>query len=643
MNFFCCKNLSKRYHDQIVFENVNIVFPSFGLVSIVGRSGSGKSTLINCLLGLEKSNQGEIYFNGNKIIDFDDFRNKNCGVIFQNFHLFDYLSVKENILLFGKSKLYGKLVRQLSLEKLLDKKVGLLSSGEKQRVAIARTLMKEPKIIFCDEITGSLDQENAIRVMEYLKVLSEEILIINISHNLDLVNQFSTYLISLDRLNVDFVCLKEEVVKVNANKYNLKLFNLIKLSFQLLNKSLLQIALSVIGLIISLSVFSMVNNINEGVHDYLNDSYRLSLDYTFLELSVVNETKIENTSFVLTKHTRPNDWELEDISYLLDGVKLRTNYSNLINSYTELTSSNVDLNLSFIPCESNLFTSHNQLIVNESANQLIKDNLIYKLNNSISFIGDNNEVISDVISLEINFEVIGINYENVIFQQPIVYYSYSYFEDYLYTIQLDNLSSFYNKNLTLGHRITYYSYEGDFYNTGSIYLVLDEDRVMEVYEQINSRKSLINFGCQSRSIESFLDLSNLFVSVEKAINIFIFISIIISICVFFISFSSILINEKKDLVVLQSLGINKSQISKLTFIQIDILLLLVFLLTYMFIYIFFFVIDYIFPFLSLSDISRIFKQSYLIFTLLYIMSFIFKLGSLLIRRKVVLIDVLKEN
>ena len=90
-------------------------------------------------------------------------------------------------------------------EDKINKKVKLLSGGEKQRVAIARTLMKNPKIIFCDEIVGSLDENNSLKIMKYIKEISKDILVINISHNIKLVNKFSDYVISLETKKVDFI------------------------------------------------------------------------------------------------------------------------------------------------------------------------------------------------------------------------------------------------------------------------------------------------------------------------------------------------------------------------------------------------------------------------------------------------------
>ena len=167
MDFFVCKHLAKSFNSHVIFSNISLSFPSKGLISLVGPSGCGKSTLINCLLGIEKC-EGEIFFQENKITDFDKFRNKFATIIFQNFNLFEFLSVEENITFFAKSKDFNKIVKLLKLEDKLDQEVRYLSGGEKQRVALARSLMKDPLIIFCDEVTGSLDLENEIIIMNFL-------------------------------------------------------------------------------------------------------------------------------------------------------------------------------------------------------------------------------------------------------------------------------------------------------------------------------------------------------------------------------------------------------------------------------------------------------------------------------------------
>ena len=251
MTFFGCRNFSKSFDKDLIFENVNLSFPECGIISIMGKSGCGKSTLIKCMLGIEKS-EGEVIFQDKVVKDFSSFRNKYTGLIFQNFNLFEYLSVEENIKTFSNEQDFDKIVNLLNLKDKLKKKVCLLSGGEKQRVAIARTLMKKPKIIFCDEITGSLDEKNAIKIMKYLKEISSTCLIINVTHNQTLAERFSDKVLffkektlSCDLSFYEYKKQKEKVRKISFSK-------LLSHSLCLLRKSKIKVFLSSISLIISL-------------------------------------------------------------------------------------------------------------------------------------------------------------------------------------------------------------------------------------------------------------------------------------------------------------------------------------------------------------------------------------------------------
>lgn len=132
-----------------------------------------------------------------KIRNFADFRNRYTGIVFQNFHLFDYLTAEENICLFSRLKDAEEVIGLLGLKEKLDVRAGLLSGGEKQRVALARTLTKKPKIIFCDEITGSLDEENGEKIMRYLKKISETALIVHVTHHRPFAEKYSDRILTL--------------------------------------------------------------------------------------------------------------------------------------------------------------------------------------------------------------------------------------------------------------------------------------------------------------------------------------------------------------------------------------------------------------------------------------------------------------
>lgn len=192
MSVFVLENVKKSFFvdktEHVVLENINITFPSFGLVSIVGKSGSGKSTLLNILMGIEKPTEGKVLFKGKNIAKFNDkkfseFHLSGVSTVFQHYNLFEDLSAFENVLIPLKMKGIShikakKIVKEnfekLGIQDLMHKKVKKLSGGERQRVAILRSVVTSPSVILCDEPTGALDIKNSQEIMHILKNLSKE-------------------------------------------------------------------------------------------------------------------------------------------------------------------------------------------------------------------------------------------------------------------------------------------------------------------------------------------------------------------------------------------------------------------------------------------------------------------------------------
>lgn len=199
--------LSKKYKDKEALSDINLTLPDKGLVVIKGESGSGKTTLLNMLTANDFPTTGTIRYQGVEITPktAEKYRTQYCGNIYQDYMLIEDLTVKENIELAlqvgGQDYTIDDikaLLHKVDLpEDYLDKKVIRMSGGEKQRVAIARAISKQDAMIFADEPTGNLDSKNGQLIMELLKAISAERLVVLVSHNERYNKKYADYSIKL--------------------------------------------------------------------------------------------------------------------------------------------------------------------------------------------------------------------------------------------------------------------------------------------------------------------------------------------------------------------------------------------------------------------------------------------------------------
>lgn len=243
------KNIVKTFNENTrkantVLDHASITFPDHGFVFIVGKSGIGKSTILNSIGGLI-SYDGEILYDGKKE-DIEEYRRQNIGYIFQDFLLFDNLSVRENIKIGLNiagvydekeiSKRVNTLLKAVGLNINARRSAKALSLGQRQRVAIARALASNPKIILADEPTGNLDSKNSLNIMQILKNLSKDHLIICVTHNVNLVHLFADYAFAIKdkkfvqidpkKENLDDIYVQNKINIASLNKKELKEENL---------------------------------------------------------------------------------------------------------------------------------------------------------------------------------------------------------------------------------------------------------------------------------------------------------------------------------------------------------------------------------------------------------------------------------
>lgn len=206
-------NVTKTYKrgkiKKEALHSISLTLPSKGLVFIIGKSGSGKSTLLNILSGLDSFTSGEIYYNDftykkKNTKKFDKLHAYEFGFVFQDYCLIEELSVKDNIAL-GTLKNESECKREINnllelvgLKKYGNKLAKELSGGEKQRIALARALIKKPNVVFCDEPTGNLDMISSEKVLKVLKKASKNALIIVVTHNIDSAYLYGDRIISLN-------------------------------------------------------------------------------------------------------------------------------------------------------------------------------------------------------------------------------------------------------------------------------------------------------------------------------------------------------------------------------------------------------------------------------------------------------------
>lgn len=309
------KNITKTYKTgeitQNALNNVNISFRESEFVSILGPSGSGKTTLLNIIGGLDRYTKGDLIINNISTkqyndADWDYYRNNSIGFVFQSYNLIPHQTVLSNVemalTLAGVSPKERKeraisVLNKVGLKNHLHKRPNQMSGGQMQRVAIARALVNNPEILLADEPTGALDSETSIQIMELLKEIAKDKLVIMVTHNPDLAKQYSTRIVKLKDGNIiddsnPYAEVKTTENKKPKNKTSMSFLTALSLSFNNLctkvGRTLLTAfagSIGIIGIALILALSTGMNTYIEDVQKETMTSYPITISSETIDVS----------------------------------------------------------------------------------------------------------------------------------------------------------------------------------------------------------------------------------------------------------------------------------------------------------------------------------------------------------------------
>ncbi len=298
------KNVTKRFGEKVALNDVSLSLPNKGLVLVKGHNGSGKTTLVNLVSTLDSPNEGSIIIDGVDITKKDEkelskFREQNISIIFQKNNLIENLSVEENINIVGGNERFGEIIKLLQIEELLKKRAKDLSGGEQQKVAIARAILKNAKIVIADEPTSSIDIETREVILNTLKTLSKDRLVILIAHENDYINDYADKVVELSHGEVtsvnDKIKLRGEqtgnvIIPSYKNRYKSNAFAISSIKSNM--KGFIRNSILIIFSMLFVFVVSSIASIN--YKELHADTMKLENSDTFIFSKRHQITNVEN-------------------------------------------------------------------------------------------------------------------------------------------------------------------------------------------------------------------------------------------------------------------------------------------------------------------------------------------------------------
>ena len=382
------KNITKDYisGDTKVeaLRGVSIKFRKSEFVSILGQSGCGKTTLLNIIGGLDKYTSGDLIINNKstkefKDRDWDAYRNYSIGFVFQSYNLIPHQTILSNVELAltlsgvsrkERTKRAIEALEAVGLKEQMHKKPNQLSGGQMQRVAIARAIVNNPDIILADEPTGALDTKTSMQVMDILKEISKDKLVIMVTHNSELAEKYSTRIIKiLDGVITDDSNPYDEKTKIKEEKSDkkkktsMKFFTALRLSLNnLMTKKGRTILTSFAGSIGIIGI-ALILSISNGVQSYINkveeetlSSYPITIQESTVDMTSMVENMMGETQENEATHNDNKIYSSNVMGELLTTLSSKIESNNLteLKKYIDAGNNGISNNANAIQYSYNL-------------------------------------------------------------------------------------------------------------------------------------------------------------------------------------------------------------------------------------------------------------------------------------------------
>lgn len=383
------KNITKNYlsgdNEVQALKGIDIEFRENEFVSILGQSGCGKTTLLNIIGGLDRYTSGDLIINGKstkefKDKDWDTYRNHSVGFVFQSYNLIPHQTVLANVELaltisgVGKAERRKRAIEALQkvgLGDQINKKPNQMSGGQMQRVAIARALVNDPDILLADEPTGALDSKTSVQVMEILKEISKDRLIIMVTHNPELAKKYSSRIVKLlDGKIIDdsnpYKSSEEDVKKARnkkdkSGKASMKFTTAVRLSLNNLMTKKGRTFLTSFAGSIGIIGIALILSLSHGMQSYINrveedtlSSYPLTIQEASIDVTSMLEAMMGNGE--KEEHNDNKIYSRPIVNNILETVstKLQTNNLEEFKKYLESGDTNIKDYINAIQYEYNL-------------------------------------------------------------------------------------------------------------------------------------------------------------------------------------------------------------------------------------------------------------------------------------------------